>query len=70
MVEMVTRGRTNDSIYRYAKAINKYIKYYDPDKMLSYLMYQDVHNLYGRNMSQQLSVISFEWTKTRLSKCV
>ena len=63
MVEMSIRGRTYDSIYRYAKAINKYIKYYNPNKMVSYLMYQDVYNLYLKNMLQQLPVISFEWAK-------
>ena len=39
MVEKGIRGERCHSIYRYAKANNKYIKYYDKNKELSYLQY-------------------------------
>ena len=37
MVENVIRGGICHSIYRYAKASNKYMKYYDKNKKSSYL---------------------------------
>ena len=57
------RGETSHSIYRYAKANNKYIKDYAKFKESSYLQYCDVNNLYGWAMSQTLPVKSFEWIK-------
>ena len=57
------RGETSYSIYRYAKANNKYIKDYAKFKESSYLQYCDVNNLYGWAMSQTLPVKSFEWIK-------
>ena len=47
MVEKGIRGGLCHSIYRHAKANNKYMKDYDKSKESSYLQYLDVNNLYG-----------------------
>ena len=61
MVEKDIRRGICHSIYRYAKANNKYMKDYDKNKELSYLQYWDVNNLYGWEMLQKLPVNNFEW---------
>ena len=63
MVEKGIRGGICHSVYRYAKANNKYMKNYDKDKELSYFQYWDVNNLYSWAMLQKLSVNKFEWIK-------
>ena len=63
MVEKGIRGGTYHSIYRYAKANNKYMKVYDKNKELSYIQYWNVNNLYAWAMSQKLPVNNFEWIK-------
>ena len=63
MVEKGIKRGMCHSIYRNAKANNKYMKGYDKNKELSYLRYWDVKNLYGWAMSQKLPVNNFEWTK-------
>ena len=60
MVEKGIRRGICDSIYRYAKANNKYIKDHDKNKESSYLQYWYVNNLYVWAMSQKLSVNNFE----------
>ena len=50
------RGKICHSVYQYAKANNKYTKYYDKSKELSYLQNWDVNNLCGWEMSQKLVV--------------
>ena len=47
MVEKGIRGGICNSIYRYVKANNKYIKNYDKNKESPFLQYWDVNNLYG-----------------------
>ena len=61
MVEKGIRGGICHSIYRYAKANNKYMKDYDKNKESSYIQYWDVNNLYLWAMSQKLLVNIFDW---------
>ena len=63
MVEKVIRGGICHTIYRYAKANDKYKKDYDKNKESSYLQYWDISNLYEWAMSQKLPVNNFEWLK-------
>ena len=63
MVQKSITGGMFHSIYRYAKANNKYINDYDKNKELSYLQYWDVNSLYRRLISQKLSVKNFKWVK-------
>ena len=63
MVEKDIRGGICHSIYRYAKANNKYMRDYGRNEELSYLQYWDVNNLYGLAMSQKLPVNNFESMK-------
>ena len=46
MVEKGIRGGICNAIHRYAKANNKYMKYYDKSKESSYLNYRDAKKLY------------------------
>ena len=59
MVEKGIRGGICHSIYRYANANNKYMKYYDKNKESSYLQYWDVNHLHGWAMPQKLPVNNF-----------
>ena len=63
MVEKGIRGGICHSIYRYAKANNKYMKNYDKNKESSHLQNWDANNLYGWAMPQKLPVNNFEWIK-------
>ena len=47
IVEKGIKGEIFHSIYRYAKASNKYMKDYDNNKESAYPQYWDVNNLYG-----------------------
>ena len=51
MVEKGIRGGICHTIYRYAKANNKYMKKYNKDKEESFIQYLDANNLYGWAMS-------------------
>ena len=61
MVEEGIRGGICDSIHRYAKANNKYMKNYNNNEESSYIQYLDANNLYGWAMSKKLPVNGFKW---------
>ena len=51
MVQKGIQGGTCHSIYRYAKANNKYMEDFDKNKKSSYIHYWDVSVLYGWSIS-------------------
>ena len=53
MVQKGVRGGICHAIYRYAKANNKYMKNYNKNIELVYLMYLHANNLYGWAMFQK-----------------
>ena len=59
MIEAVIRGGMCQEVHKYAKANNKYIKFYDKNIESSYLMYLNGNSLYGWTMSQKLPVNGF-----------
>ena len=61
------RGELCQSVHRYAKANNKYMKSYEKSIESSYLMFLDAENLYVWEMSKKLPVDGFEW-KNDLSR--
>ena len=61
MFEVGIRRGICQSIHRYAKANNKYMKNYDENKASSYLLYLDANNLYGWTKCKKLSVGNFKW---------
>ena len=63
MIEIGIRGGICHSVYRHAKANNKYMKIYDKNNESSYIIYLDANNLYGYAMSKKLPVDGFEWVE-------
>ena len=61
MLEEEIRGGICHSVFRHAKANNKYMKDYDENKESSFLIYTDYNNLYGKARSEKLSVDGFGW---------
>ena len=61
MVEEGMRGGICHSVQRYAHANNKYMSDYDKKKKSSYIQYLDANNLYGKAMTEKLSVRGFKW---------
>ena len=63
MLENGSRGGTCQTVHRYTKANNKYMKNYDKNTTSPYLTYLDVNKLCGWAMSQNLPVNRFECVK-------
>ena len=63
MIEKGIRGGITHISKRYAKANNKYMKTYNPDKETSFIQYLDANNLYGWAMSQNLPTHGFKWMR-------
>ena len=61
MIEAGIRGGMCQSIHRYAKANNKYMKNYDKNIESLYLMQLDTNNLYRCAISQILPVNGCKW---------
>ena len=61
LIEKGIRGGICETITKYKKTINKYMKNYDKTKASSYLMYVDANNLYGFAMSKNLPTGNFQW---------
>ena len=61
MIEAGIRGGMCQSIHRYAKANNKYMKNYDKNIESLYLMQLDTNNLYRWAISQILPVNGCKW---------
>ena len=61
MIEEGIRGGICHAVHRYAKANNRYMKYYIESKESSYIQYLDANNLYGAAMSEKLPINEFKW---------
>ena len=61
IVEEGIRGGICHAIQRYAHANNKYMKDYNKKKKSSYIQYLEANNLYGKAMTEKLSVRGFRW---------
>ena len=62
-IEKVLRGGISYIAKRYAKANNKYMHEYDPKKLSTFILYLDMNNLYGWEMSEYLPYGGFNWLK-------
>ena len=60
-IEKGLRGGKSYIAHRHAEANNKYMKNFDIDKLISFLMYLDANNLYGWAMSKPLPYGNFRW---------
>ena len=62
-IEKGLRGGISYIAKRYAKANNKYMNDYDPEKPSTFITYLDMNNLYGWAMSEYLPYEAFKWLK-------
>ena len=62
-IEKGMRGGISYVAKRYSKANNKYCPDYDKEKPEKYIIYLDINNLYGSEMSQYLPYGGFKWIK-------
>ena len=60
-IEKGTRGGISYIAKRYAKANNKYMCDYDPNKPSTFITYLDKNSLYGWSMSGYLPYEEFKW---------
>ena len=63
-IEKGLRGGRSYIAHRHAEANNKYMKNFDLDKLISYIMYLDANNLYGWAMSQPLPYRNLRWVES------
>ena len=61
MFEKGIRGGISIISNRYGEANNKYMKCFNKNKLLKFLMYLDANNLYGCAMSEKLPTHGFKW---------
>ena len=61
MIEAGIRGGMCQSVHRYAKVNNKYMKNYNKNIESSYLMNLDANNLHGGAMAKTLPANGFKW---------
>ena len=69
-IERAKRGGMSFIGHRYAKANNKDMKMFDPNKESSYLMYFDANSLYSKAMCFPLPVGNFKWLETSRKKFI
>ena len=62
-IEKGTRGGVSGIAKRYAKANNKYMSDYNPNKPSTFIAYLDKNNLYGWAMSEYFPYSDSEWVK-------
>ena len=60
-IEKGSRGGISYIAKRYAKANDKYMNDYDPEKLSTFITYLDMNNLYGWTISKYLLYGEFEW---------
>ena len=60
-IEKGSRGGICYITKRYAKANNKYMSDYDPEKPSTFIIYLDKNNLYDWSISEYLPYGEFEW---------